>query len=335
MEVRQATVGEIEQALAGGKQLPPLVQLGLDLYSCASESTVHEQFYATMERGFNDVLPHIGKYSGTCSLVGAGPSIKETYKDLVGDVMTVNSALWFLLEKNIVPKWHVIWDAFEVCEKFAIPNPDITYLIASRCHPKVFERLKDCNVIVWHAGGDHDIADILSSKEVQDRIGIQPMINGGSAGVTRGMFVLSTLGYKDIHIFGGDSSYGEGDQTHIMGSVVKEKDMVVSLGDGSPGAPMAWFRTTPEWCQQVNEFRTMFAMFAERGLTLTVHGEGMMVEMYRRLKAELDGLGLEKFVQKVIKQEELQTHRNNLASGKTTEEPVVVLDVPEKPLSKE
>lgn len=318
MEIRSATLGEVEQALAGGQQLP-LVQLALDMYSCATESQIHEHFYATLDRGFKDFTPYIGKYSGSCSLVGAGPSIKETYKEITGDVVSVNSAIWFLLEKGIVPKFHVIWDALEICEKFAIPHPDVTYLIASRCHPKVHEKLKDCNVIVWHAGGDYDIQEIMNSKEVQDRIGIQPLVNGGSAGVTRGLFLVSTLGYTDFHIFGGDSSYS-GNETHVMGSVVKEKDMMVCMGDGTPGAPTAWFRTTPEWCQQVNEFRTLYAIFADKGCKITVHGEGLLGEMYKRLKAELEGLGLRKFVEKIVAQEIIQTKKNDLASGRTTPE---------------
>src|SRR5207302_1799939 len=121
---------------------------------------------------------------------------------------SVNSAIWFLLDQGVVPKYQMIWDGFEVCEKFAVPHPDVTYLIASRCHPKVFEKLKHCRVVVWHAGGDHDILDILSRADVQEKMGgVQPLINGGSAGVTRGLFVAEALGYNDMHIFGGDSSY--------------------------------------------------------------------------------------------------------------------------------
>ena len=114
--------------------------------------------------------------------------------------------------------------------EFAVPHPDITYLVASRCHPDVFKRLEGCKIIVWHAGGDHNINDLLCERKLNE-----PMVNGGSAGVTRAMFLVNCLGYTDQHIFGADSSY-TGDDTHIRGSLVPEKDLMVSIvaPDGRP-----------------------------------------------------------------------------------------------------
>jgi len=225
----------------------------------------------TIKRGYTPISSYLDKYDGKVSVVGSGPSLEFTHKELRGDIIAINSSIGYLLDQGIVPKFGVIWDAHEICEKFAIPHPKITYLIGARCHPKVFERLKDCKVIAWHAGGDHNISELLTENDI-----MEPMINGGSAGVTRGMYLAVALGYKRLHIFGGDSCYRK-DETHITGSLVPEKDIMISIGKDNP----VYFRTTPEWCSQVNEFRDIYSIFShpQINIKITVHGEGMLPHM--------------------------------------------------------
>ena len=233
---------------------------------------------ATIDRGYTPITDHLDKHKGRLSIVGSGPSLRKTHKDLSGDIMAINHSLKFLLKKKIVPKWAMIWDAAEICAEFAIPHPDITYLIGARCHPKVFEKLKDCKVIVWHAGGDHNIADFMSERDMKE-----PMVNGGSAGVTRAMYLGVALGYRDLHIYGGDSCYYK-NKTHVNGSLVEEKDMMVSIGNDPP----QFFRTTPEWCSQINEFRDIYSIFSHPDIRIDmeVHGEGMLGYMYELMKAK-------------------------------------------------
>lgn len=319
MEIRPATEDEVREALASGKMASP-VRLALTMTSCITSQEMHANFHASLERGFVPINDYLGAYSGTCSVVGSGPSIKETHKELTGDVIAINSAISYLLDQGVVPKFGVLWDGTQIVEKFARPHPDITYLVASRCHPDVFERLKDCKVIVWHAGGDHDIADVMSRPEVQEKLKIpQPLICGGSAGVTRTLYLASVLGYSDIHLFGADSCYSTLGETHIRGSLVPEKDVLISLGDGSDGAPAMWFRTTPEWCQQVNEYRAIYALTVSGRLsaltqgephklpiTLSAHGDGLFQAMHHRLVGMRAHLGDEKFLDAIQAQTEKQ-----------------------------
>lgn len=304
--------------MAAGEILPP-VRLALSMTSCITPQEMHSNFYATLERGFTPINDYLGAYSGACSVVGSGPTIKETHKELVGDVIAINSAISYLLDVGIVPKFGLLWDGAEIVEQFARPHPDITYLVASRCHPKVFERLKDCKVIVWHAGGDHDIVEVMVRPEVIAKMTPQPLIAGGSAGVTRTIYVASVLGYTDIHIFGADSCYSADGDTHIRGSLVPEKDILVSLGDNTEGAPAMYFRTTPEWCAQVNEYRSIYALTVSGRLAaltkgpsntlnvnLEVHGESLFKAMHDRLASKKTTLGDEKFVDHIQFQAEEQ-----------------------------
>jgi hypothetical protein len=291
VEIRPATQDEVSAA-AGSH---PLLPLALDMHGCATKEEMNSNISATLTRGYASIVPHLNKYSGVASLVGSGPSLHETYTDLRGDVFAINQAIGVLLDKGIVPKFAMLWDAAQIVEQFAIPHPDITYLVASRCHPAVFERLKDCRVAVWHAGGDHNIAEVIAEKKIPE-----PMINGGSAGITRGIYVVSSLGYRDINIFGGDSSYSDDGKTHANGSLVYEKDMQVAIGNNPPH----WFRTTPEWCAQVQEYRSIYALFTFNGHTkLAVHGKGMLPFMHELLEAKRNHLGSDKFMEEIAAQE--------------------------------
>jgi len=274
-QVAQNTVQE-----AGEDDGPPLLPLYLHMEGCATESEMNANVTATIERGYTRFNEYLGKFEGEAAIVGAGPSIKRTHKDLKGDVIAINSAIGYLLDQGTVPRWAMIWDASHLCAQFAIPHPDITYLIGARCHPSVFERLKDCKVICWHAGGDHNIAEFLVQKKLDE-----PMVNGGSAGVTRAMYLAVALGYRKLNIYGADSSYSDDGHTHINGSLVPEKDLMVWIGNGK-GKKL--FRTTPEWCAQVNEFRDIYAMFRHPnfGIEIEVYGEGMLPHMAELMKAK-------------------------------------------------
>lgn len=280
----------------------PLYRLGLSIEGCATVSEMNENFFHTLDRGYTPINGYLGQSAGSCSVVGAAPSLEFTHTELVGDVLAINSAIGYLLEKGIVPKWAMIWDCAEICEKFAVPHPKITYLVASRCHPKVFERLKDCKVVVWHAAGDNNVVELMNRPDViAKQPCAEPLINGGTAGVTRGIFVATALGYKDLHIFGADSSYSASGKTHINGSLVPEKDVQVSLGNSPP----IFFRTTPEWCAQVEEYRAIYTIMAHcgPGITFAVYGEGMFKTMHDILVAQHAHMGHEKFLQHINQQE--------------------------------
>lgn len=259
---------------AGGDR-PPLLPLLLTMECCASQQEMNSNVEATIARGYTPFSEYLNKYSGTLSICGSAPSLGYTYRDLTGDVMAINNALKFLLEKGVVPKFAMFWDAAEVVEQFAIPHPEVIYFVGARCHPKVFERLKDCKVVVWYAGGDHNINDFMLEKGIGE-----PMVNGGSAGVTRGMYLGYAIGYHDaMHIHGADSSYSDEGKTHVNESVVPEKDFRVWVGNHEGNQQ---FRTTPEWCGQVEEMKLIYTMFSNMlNVKLKVHGTGMLPHVVR------------------------------------------------------
>lgn len=247
----------------GGEHILPLV---LNMECTATQEEVERNIMATFERGYVQLMEHVAKYEGSVSLCGAGPSLGQRIDKLTGDVMAVNGAIKFLLDRGIVPRHAMLWDADKVVAEFAVPHPDITYFVASRCHPDVFERLRDCKVVVWHAGGDHDIVKLLEKHRPDE-----PMVQGGTTGVTRGIYLAFALGYKDFHIFGADSCYVDG-ATHVEGaSKLPENAMRAMVGG-------RWFQTTAQWCAQIEEMKIIYPMLMqpEVGAHVTTYDDGML-----------------------------------------------------------
>lgn len=219
---------------------------------------------------FNDL---IGSKSGAVAIVGSGPSLKTNWHELKtfkGDIIACNAACQFLLEKGITPTYMFCFDADPLVLKFLIPHKDITYLMASRCVPEVFEILKDCKVCVWHAAGDERIREILEAKKINE-----PMVTGGSAAVTRAMMLALPMGYKLVHVYGGDSSFAEGD-THIGESTTLERRMAVKCNGRV-------FECAPWMTLQVNDLEKLAPIINYCGAKMYFHGDGLLQHVARNL----------------------------------------------------
>jgi hypothetical protein len=239
-------------------------QVRFDSYHNTEEGVRSDNIRATFERGyvrFNELMD-IAK-GGTVSIVGAGPSLSHTYKEITGDVIACNSAHDFLIGKGIIPKYALYWDANPIIAKMANkPHPGVTYLVASRCHPELFKALAGQRVIVFHALGGEPVEQFLASLNR-----MEPMVGGGSAGVTRGTHLAGAMGYTNMHLFGVDSSYADG-STHVSGSVIDQQKMRLRVCG-------KWFITAPWMALQVADFKLIGPHLLKLGVKVTVHGTGM------------------------------------------------------------
>lgn len=168
----------------------PLAPLMLTYEMCETDENIKRNIEATLAmdyRPFNTLLspPH----ERVVSVVGFGPSIKETWTMLQGDIWACNGAHDWLIERGVIPKYAMYYDASPVIEKFiGKPHKDVTYLVASRCHQNVFDALEGYNVYVWHSAGDPCMDDILCAARRAE-----PMLGGGSAAATTAMVVATTM----------------------------------------------------------------------------------------------------------------------------------------------
>lgn len=220
-----------------------------------------------------------GTKSGAVAIVGSGPSLKTNWhelKNFKGDIIACNAACQFLLEKGITPQYMFCFDADPlVLEFFTNPHKDVTYLMASRCVPKAFEMINGCRLVLWHAAGDDRILEILEKHQRNE-----PIVAGGSAAVTRAMILAMPIGYKDIHIYGGDSSFASGD-THIRQSTTVEKRMAIRCNGRV-------FECAPWMTLQVEDLKKLVPLIKFVKARLFFHGDGMLQHVARELGFRTD-----------------------------------------------
>ncbi len=189
----------------------PLAPLNLEYEICEIPENVERNIRRTLAsdyQTFNSLLSV--EHEREISVVGFGPSLKRTWKQLKGDVFACNGAHDWLIGQGVIPKFGMFWDAGNMIHKFVHPHPDVTYLVASRCHESVFEALEGYKVYIWHAAGDSCLEDLLCEFKR-----MEPMLSGGTACVTRAMMVVSCMGYRKINLFGADASF-DGEHTHVV-----------------------------------------------------------------------------------------------------------------------
>ena len=240
--------------------LSPLVLKGVNN---TADDIVCGNIAATFERGYQALQP-VEAYQGPVSIVGAGQSLSWTYKDIVGDIIACNSAHDFLIGKGIIPKYAMIWDANPIMAGIIkAPHPEVTYLVASRCHPSVFEKLRGAKVLVWHAlGAEDNLHDCLVKYQR-----MEPMIAGGSSSVTRATHVAAALGYtKEMHLFG---VCDDGKSTHVIGSLIEQKFIKMRVCG-------RWWKVAPWMAMQAGDFKSLVPVMKRMGVELTVHGKGLI-----------------------------------------------------------
>jgi len=140
---------------------------------------------------------------GPLAIVGSAPSVLEHLEELrtwPGEIWAVNGAYDFLLDQGIVAHGFVGMDPVpELAEYVTRINPDTTCFISSVCDPKVFDTLKDQHVWLWHS--KWDVMPYPPDAKV---------ISGGTTTITRAPFLANMLGWRDMTMFGADSSFAEG-----------------------------------------------------------------------------------------------------------------------------
>lgn len=241
------------------------VPLKLSNEPVALDEDFKRNIEAVLRRGYTRFNEYISSQTGMLSICGFGPSLGHTWTRLKGDVMACNRAHDWLIAKGVVPRWCLLMDPLEVIADMVTPHPEVTYLVASRCHEKVFDKLDGFKVVVWHCAGDEVLMPILEASQIAE-----PTVNGGTATVTRGAVVGVVMGYDDIHIFGADSSFPEKDgDTHMVKSLVPERVIQV-MCDGRNFWSTSWMTL------QVEDIRIIFNDLRDKGTSFTFYGDGLL-----------------------------------------------------------
>jgi len=148
----------------------------------------------------------IKEQRGVVSICGYGPSLAETWGQVIGPVMTTSGAHDFMLSKGVVPAYHCETDPREHKAWFlSSPNAKTTYLINSQCHPKMFANLAGHKVVLWHGITDDD-----AKRQALLVDSLQPgakLLCGGTTVGMRAIVVARALGFTHFELHGMDCCY--------------------------------------------------------------------------------------------------------------------------------
>lgn len=204
-------------------------------------------------------------------VVGGGPSLKarwEEIKDYDGDILALNNAYPFLIERGIVPKYFMLLDARrENIETIRTPHPDVVHFLAAQCHPDIFDQLLNLGLDTRLY-----VTSMESLQELVEGIDRPKLIIGGPIG-TVGMKALSVgyaLGYREFHLFGYDSSQDNG-QHHAYPQSWNDgaRMLDVYIGDMR-------FTTSPSMAMQVAGFPAAVKSLQDEGCSFELHCDGLL-----------------------------------------------------------
>jgi hypothetical protein len=169
-----------------------------------------EQIKLATARIKDRVQPYDGTREEPCAIVGFGPSLRDTWEGIKAFpvIFTCSGSHQFLIERGMIPTYDVNVDPRpHKVTLMGPPHPDVTYLVASTCSPKLFDHLEGYRVKLWH---------IFDNAEESLRVlppGEWSLTGGIDAGL-RAMTMARFLGYTDMHIFGIDGSSPEQGYRH-------------------------------------------------------------------------------------------------------------------------
>lgn len=208
-------------------------------------------------------------------IVCYGPSLKQTWEKIVDDALTgvvvsTSGAHDFLLERHIIPHFHVEFDPREERARFSDkPHDMTTYLIASRCHPSVRTKLRRNRLLLWHAlCGEKEQREVEKYDHKDNGV----FIPGGACVGIRAITVMHTLGFRDFSIHGFDCSFEPENEWAGVHPGSRKTDFVNVRSNGRI------FTTSPVYTIYARQFIEMTRRLNDSSFHL--HGDGLLQTMF-------------------------------------------------------
>lgn len=209
-------------------------------------------------------------HDGVAIVCGNAPSLATTWPIVADDVsdgadiFACNSAAKFFNERGVRTKYQVILDSQLEC-KDQYGDAE-AHLFASIVHPEVFDLSP--NPILWHPAMG-ELAKILNDSPREfDYIG------GGITVGNSALTLAHTLGYREIHVHGMDSSR-DGEEFHAHPESSDSSLDFIQVDELGKV-----YHTTYSYKQQVVVFLKLAKLLKEAGSTVRVFGTGLLPDMF-------------------------------------------------------
>ena len=226
-----------------------------------------QQIAAAIARpGIGRLQPVLQARPEPVAVVNFGPSLNDTWEQIKGFqyVISCSGSHKFLVERGIIPTWHVDVDPRpHKVQLIGPPQAKTIYLIASTCHSAVFDHLTGHQVLLWHV---FDTA--------QEGLRVLPAgewaVTGGCSVGLRTLTIAGFLGFRDLHVFGMDGCEGATGK-HAAAHPNQPKGHAIVEYDGVE------YRTTPGMLAAAQT--TWHELDQMPAVKATFYGEGLVQAM--------------------------------------------------------
>lgn len=272
-----------------------------------------EQIKLAIKRVKDRLLPHYDSRPEPIAIVCYGPSLADTWEHIKGFeyVITCSGAHKFLVDRGIIPTWHVEVDPRpHKVHLIGTPTTNTDYLIASTCHPDVFDLLEKhhASVKLWHVfDNTEDGSRALPPGEWA--------ITGGCGVGLRAMTIAAFMGFRDLHIFGMDGNYRPDAGSHADKHPNQPRRYETCMYDGVE------YQTTPGFLEAARQ--TWHELDQMPSVKATFYGEGLVQHMWRnyvpntsgRVTDNIIGFAKPELISEEYRELNSRLHTDNLAYG--------------------
>ena len=256
-------------------------------YGTAEE--IRGQIRAALARGLPEIAPALCAHDGTFLVAGSGPSLPQYVDDLRAQhalgrpICAVNHAHDYLIEQGLEPTFFSTLDPRpRANHHLRLLGEHTIYLLASRCHPEMFDRLQGKQVILWHSWAAQDEAeDIWASRKTF-------LIGGGTTSGMRAIAVGYILGFRKFILYGLDSCLAPDGMTKRFNGDKSGTTITVRVGqyvgENESCDPQAKaFTCNYAMAQQGNDFNACYRDMPDA--SFEVRGEGLLAAIVAQRKA--------------------------------------------------
>lgn len=214
---------------------------------------------------------------GKLAVVGAGPSVRDYLDELrgwPGEIWAINGAYDYLIDNGIIPEGFLGVDPLPgLAEYVANARPETTFYMSGLSDPAVLDVLASHNVNLWFPEQES-----VNYPENVWKVG------GGTTAITRAPFLARMLGWRDITLFGADSSFDK--SRYVYGQKYAEDSKakihrVICNGEGP-------FFTELPLMKQVSQLGVYALYFEKDGKGKISFRCGGLLEAYLKAPLETD-----------------------------------------------
>jgi uncharacterized Rossmann fold enzyme len=247
----------------------------------AEDETLFANMDAAIARGYPQVREAQPAKSGAILLVASAPSVKgqleliKKMKAAGSPIVAIKGAHDWLIDNGVIPDYALAIDPQEHRIAFYKPQPTVHYMIASQCHPAMFDNLDGYQVTLWHP----------YVKKGQDRPKNCMLIGGGTTSGLRAISLFYVLGYRQFELFGFDSC-NDGELLRVNGEGLKEGDKLIEVKIDPQGET---FYCNTAMALQAEHFQTYYDYLPDA--TFNGHGRGLIQAIIKKREQNMMELG--------------------------------------------